>query len=92
MSRLVERLEGEARGLRAELAELTALRDAVVAERQRRSEARDRLSARRAELEGLIAARRDLRRSLAASCAREQRDISPPPFFPHPPAGRFACT
>ncbi len=61
MSRLVERLEGEARGLRAELAELTALRDAVVAERRRRSKARDRWSARRAELEGLIAARRDLR-------------------------------
>ena len=75
MSRLVERLEGEVRGLRAELAELTALHDAVVAERRRRSGARDRLSARRAELEELIAARRDLRRSLAASRAREQRDV-----------------
>ncbi len=76
MSMLVERLEGEASEIRADLGELASLRGEVEAESRRRAEGNRQLQVRRVELEELVSARRALQSRLMASRRREEKEVA----------------
>lgn len=76
MSMLVERLEDEAREIRADLAALAALRREVETEGRRRTEGKRALQVRRLELERLLSVRSGLRGRLEVSRRREERHVA----------------